>query len=116
MELFWEMAAQRRATEVDPLWLAVLFMVMALGLDNRPAKPTDANNPFSDKTDEELGNLVNVYHTMSIRALHLGNSMSTPRLRTIQCVSPMIQLILTNLAPQSHHPFQPILPDITCLG
>lgn len=83
------MVGHGRHTEVDPLWLAVFFMVMALALDNRPATLTDPSHPFHGYSHKQLGDLTNKYHAVAVRALHLGNCMATPRVRTIQYVRPI---------------------------
>lgn len=84
MNYFWEMVAQQRQTEVDPLWLAVFFMVMALALDNRSTAPTGPSHPFHGYTHQKLSELTNKYHAVGLKALYLGDAMSTPRVRTIR--------------------------------
>ncbi|KAJ5986630.1 hypothetical protein N7451_010995 [Penicillium sp. IBT 35674x] len=86
MNYFWEIMAQQRHSELDPLWLSVFFMVMALALDNRSTAPTGPSHPFHGYTHQGLNELTSKYHAVSIKALYLGDAMSTPRVRTIQTV------------------------------
>ena len=78
------MVTQQRQAELDPLWLAVFFMVMALALDNRPTLPTGPDHPFHGYTHQRLDDLARKYHSVSMKALYLGDCMSTPQVRTIQ--------------------------------
>ncbi|KAJ5628499.1 hypothetical protein N7490_010727 [Penicillium lividum] len=86
MNYFWEIMGQQRHTELDPLWLSIFFMVMALALDNRPTGPTSPSHPFHGYTHQRLNELISKYHAVSMKALYLGDAMSTPRVRTIQAV------------------------------
>ncbi|KAK9447080.1 uncharacterized protein V1518DRAFT_407373 [Limtongia smithiae] len=86
LDRFWEMIARGRHAEVDPLWLAVFFMVMALALDCRPAGPMEPSHPFHVYTNSELDELTSKYHAVSVRALYMGDCMGTPRVRMIQTV------------------------------
>ncbi|KAL1898857.1 hypothetical protein Sste5346_003267 [Sporothrix stenoceras] len=88
LKTFWELMSQGRHLDIDPLWLAVFFMVMALALDNQRADEVDVmadiNHPFHGYRSQHFKDLTNRCHAISIRALHLGNPMATPRVRTIQ--------------------------------
>ncbi|KAJ5805951.1 uncharacterized protein N7503_003553 [Penicillium pulvis] len=86
MNYFWEIMTQQRHSELDPLWLSVFFMVMALALDNRSTAPTGPSHPFHGYTHQRLNELTSKYHAVSIKALYLGDAMSTPRVRTVQTV------------------------------
>ncbi|OJJ45899.1 hypothetical protein ASPZODRAFT_133766 [Penicilliopsis zonata CBS 506.65] len=85
LDRFWDMVQQGRHGEIDPLWLAVFYMVMALALDNRPAA-IDPSHPFHAESLQGLDELTSKYHAVSVRALYLGDAMTSPRLRTIQTV------------------------------
>ncbi|KAJ5730331.1 uncharacterized protein N7483_004839 [Penicillium malachiteum] len=86
LNYFWEMMSQQRQNELDPLWIAVFYMVMALALDNRSTAPTGPNHPFHGYTHQRLNELTSKLHAVSMKALYLGDAMSTPRVRTIQAV------------------------------
>lgn len=81
----WEMFAAGRQLEVDPLWLGVLFMVLALGMNNHPTTPTPGNI-FPGLTTEQISALATGYHSASLKALHIGDCMGKPRPRTVQSV------------------------------
>lgn len=81
----WEMIAAGRQLEVDPLWLGVLFMVLALGMNNHPTTPTPGNI-FPGLTTEQISALATGYHSASLKALHIGDCMGKPRPRTVQSV------------------------------
>lgn len=85
MDKFQQMLGQGRQAELDPLWLAVFFMIMALGLGSRPtASAPDQSDPFWASDVDELDKLTKVFHFASIKSLQLGDYMGRPRLRTIQ--------------------------------
>lgn len=78
------MTAQGRFAEIDPLWIALFLMVMAITHDTRPASIVNDADPFKPYTANELEALTNRWHVGSLRALFLGDFMGTPRFRTIQ--------------------------------
>lgn len=80
----WEMCAKGRQFEIDPLWLGVLFMVLALALSSRPAAPEASGDPFQGLTLEQMGALATGYHSSSLMALRVGDCMGKPRPRTVQ--------------------------------
>lgn len=79
----WEMFAAGRQLEVDPLWLGVLFMILALGMNNHPTTPSP-DNIFPGLTTEQISALATGYHSASLKALHIGDCMGKPRPRTVQ--------------------------------
>lgn len=81
----WEMFAAGRQLEVDPLWLGVLFIVLALGMNNHPTTPSPGNI-FPGLTTEQISALATGYHSASLKALHIGDCMGKPRPRTVQYV------------------------------
>ncbi|KAK9894355.1 hypothetical protein P389DRAFT_197652 [Cystobasidium minutum MCA 4210] len=81
----WEMFAAGRQLEVDPLWLGVLFMVLALGMNNHPTTPSPSNI-FPGLTTEQISALATGYHSASLKALHIGDCMGKPRPRTVQAI------------------------------
>lgn len=83
LKRLWEMFAAGRQLEVDPLWLGVLFMVLALGMNNHPTTPTPGN-AFPGLTTEQISALATGYHSASLKALHIGDCMGKPRPRTVQ--------------------------------
>ena len=88
MAKFWEMTARGRFAEVDPLWLSLFLMVMAITHDTRPADIVSDDDPFKRFSATELDSFTNKWHVGSLRALFLGDFMGTPRFRTVQYVAP----------------------------
>lgn len=85
LKRLWEMFAAGRQMEVDPLWLGVLFMVLALGMNNHPTTPAPGN-AFPGLTTEQISALATGYHSASLKSLHIGDCMGKPRPRTVQWV------------------------------
>ncbi|BGP57520.1 hypothetical protein JCM8202v2_005164 [Rhodotorula sphaerocarpa] len=87
-ERFVEMVQQGRQALVDPLWIGVFCMVLALALDafwSRPKGHKDLSL-FRGLSEADLRDLPSVWHDAALRALQLGEWGGTPRLRTIQCI------------------------------
>lgn len=81
-----EMLAEERQDQVDPLFVAVLAMVLALALEgfwSRPAGSKDVSL-FRGMSERDMQDLPAVWHDAALRALQLGEWGGTPRVRTIQ--------------------------------
>ncbi|GAA5864390.1 hypothetical protein JCM3774_002775 [Rhodotorula dairenensis] len=87
-ERFVEMVQQGRQALVDPLWIAVFCMVLALALDAFWSRPNGMRDfaIFRGLAESDLRDLPSVWHDAALRALQLGEWGGTPRIRTIQCV------------------------------
>lgn len=87
-ERFVEMVQQGRQALVDPLWIAVFCMVLALALDAFWSRPNGMRDfaIFRGLAEPDLRDLPSVWHDAALRALQLGEWGGTPRIRTIQCV------------------------------
>lgn len=87
-ERFVEMVQQGRQALVDPLWIAVFCMVLALALDAFWSRPNGMKDLaiFRGLAESDLRDLPSVWHDAALRALQLGEWGGTPRIRTIQCV------------------------------
>ncbi|GAA5885271.1 hypothetical protein JCM16303_005980 [Sporobolomyces ruberrimus] len=83
-----EMLETGREDLIDPLWIAVFCMVLALSLEgfwSRPHGKKDLSL-FQGLDEDGLKDLPSVWHDASLRALQLGEYGGTPRIRTLQCV------------------------------
>lgn len=83
---FNEMLAAGREDQIDPLWVAVLAMVLALALEgfwSRPGGKKDVSL-FRGLSERDMMDLPAVWHDASLRALQLGEWGGTPRVRTVQ--------------------------------
>ncbi|KAL8287023.1 hypothetical protein RQP46_004029 [Phenoliferia psychrophenolica] len=83
-----EMLMEGREDQIDPLWVAVFCMVLALSLEGFWSRPTGAKDLglFRGLSEKELQDLPSVWHDAALRALQLGEWGGTPRIRTIQTV------------------------------
>ncbi|KAM0750228.1 hypothetical protein T439DRAFT_326177 [Meredithblackwellia eburnea MCA 4105] len=83
-----EMLLDGREDLIDPLWVAVFCMVLALSLEGFWSRPGGAKNLnlFRGLSERELQDLPSVWHDAALRALQLGEWGGTPRIRTIQTV------------------------------
>ncbi|KAK4704674.1 hypothetical protein P7C70_g1528, partial [Phenoliferia sp. Uapishka_3] len=87
-ERYREMLMDDREDLIDPLWVAVLCMVLALSLEGFWSRPGGAKDLglFRGLSEKELQDLPSVWHDASLRALQLGEWGGTPRIRTIQTI------------------------------
>ncbi|GAA5916616.1 uncharacterized protein JCM6883_007137 [Sporobolomyces salmoneus] len=83
-----EMLEQGREDLIDPLWIAVFCMVLALSLEGFWSRPKGMKDLslFRGLDEAGLKDLPSVWHDASLRALQLGEYGGTPRIRSIQCV------------------------------
>ncbi|GAA5995049.1 hypothetical protein JCM5350_004225 [Sporobolomyces pararoseus] len=83
-----EMLEQGREDLIDPLWIAVFCMVLALSLEGFWSRPKGMKDLslFRGLDEAGLKDLPSVWHDASLRALQLGEYGGTPRIRTIQTV------------------------------
>jgi hypothetical protein len=77
---------QGQSATVDPLWIALYSMVMAVAVEHISTDSTNSSNPYSGYTREDLSQIATRYRAMSLKALHLGDYMNVPRVRTIQTI------------------------------
>lgn len=87
-ERFCQMVQQGREAFIDPLWIAVYCMVLALSLEGFWSRPGGNKNLsiFGGLSEKELQDLPSVWHDSSLRSLQLGEWGGTPRIRTIQTI------------------------------
>ncbi|GAA6016750.1 hypothetical protein JCM10207_003240 [Rhodosporidiobolus poonsookiae] len=92
---FVQMKAEGREDLIDPLWLAVFCMVLALSLEGFWSRPNGMKDLslFHGLAEQDLKDLPSVWHDASLRALQLGEWGGTPRIRTIQCILLMTSYI-----------------------
>ncbi|GAA6020296.1 hypothetical protein JCM11491_005321 [Sporobolomyces phaffii] len=83
-----EMLENGREDLVDPLWIALFCMVLALSLEGFWSRPKGMKDLslFRGLDEEGLKDLPSVWHDASLRALQLGEWGGSPRIRTIQCI------------------------------
>lgn len=101
-----EMVSSGRQDLVDPLWIAVFCMVLALSLEGFWSRPNGMKDLglFRGLQEADLRDLPSVWHDAALRALQLGEWGGTPRIRTLQtcillgqCASPRTALPTTKL-------------------
>ncbi|GAA5988863.1 hypothetical protein JCM10908_006203 [Rhodotorula pacifica] len=87
-ERFVDMVQQGRQALVDPLWISVFCMVLALALEAFWSRPNGMKDLaiFRGLAESDLRDLPSVWHDAALRALQLGEWGGTPRIRTIQCI------------------------------
>ncbi|KAK4056803.1 hypothetical protein OIO90_002052 [Microbotryomycetes sp. JL221] len=92
-ERFWQMVEQGRATEVDCLWLATYFLILAVAQSSLKTIRAGSKFPFSTCPSATMG------YAAARRLLHLGDWSAKPRVRTIQAVLLMSQYVQTSSQP-----------------
>ncbi|GEM12376.1 zn(2)-C6 fungal-type transcription factor [Rhodotorula toruloides] len=82
-----EMLSSGRQDLIDPLWIAVFCMVLALSLEGFWSRPNGMKDLglFRGLQEADLRDLPSVWHDAALRALQLGEWGGTPRIRTLQC-------------------------------
>ncbi|GAA5895676.1 hypothetical protein JCM6882_000366 [Rhodosporidiobolus microsporus] len=93
-EAFHILLQQGRQMEVDPLWLAILFLTLA-----HAANSLDWLPPGCPFTPEELAELVPSYFEAARAALDCGDAIGSAKLRTIQAVVLLAPLSLNSGNP-----------------
>lgn len=81
---YWSLCANGEQDFVDPLWIAVFYIVVALAVSSRPINLASGRDVFGSYSNEQIGAIARTFHSSSIRALHVGDCMGHPRIRTIQ--------------------------------
>ncbi|BGP13177.1 hypothetical protein JCM10213v2_001096 [Rhodosporidiobolus nylandii] len=76
---FWEMVPARRRNDVDPAWLSLYFMVLALGLDAAQSAGPSLDLPFSDRTESTRR-----WYAAALRCFHLSDWARRPQFRLVQ--------------------------------
>ncbi|GAA5837244.1 hypothetical protein JCM11251_004944 [Rhodosporidiobolus azoricus] len=89
------MKSQSREDLIDPLWIAVFCMVLALSLEAFWSRPKGSRDMrlFRGLPEADLRELPSVWHDAALRALQIGEWGGTPRIRTVQAVILMTQYI-----------------------
>lgn len=104
-----EMLSSGRQDLIDPLWIAVFCMVLALSLEGFWSRPNGMKDLglFRGLQEADLRDLPSVWHDAALRALQLGEWGGTPRIRTLQCcillgqcASPSLALSLVADSPR----------------
>ncbi|GAA5892345.1 hypothetical protein JCM6882_003644 [Rhodosporidiobolus microsporus] len=92
---FVAMKHQGREDLIDPLWIAVFSMVLALSLEAFWSRPHGRRDMalFRGLPEADLRELPSVWHDAALRALQIGEWGGTPRIRTIQATILMQQYI-----------------------
>lgn len=90
-EAFRQLVDEGRKFEIDPLWLAVLFLTLALSANSLDYIP--ANAPFSQ---DELVKCVPDYFEAARAALDCGDAFGSARIRTIQAIALLGPLALNS--------------------
>ncbi|KAI5474464.1 Zn(2)-C6 fungal-type transcription factor [Pseudohyphozyma bogoriensis] len=106
-ERYREMLLQNREDSVDPLWVGVFCMVLALSLEGFWSRPSGAKDLslFRGLTERELQDLPSVWHDAALRALQIGEWGGAPRIRTIQCIILLGQYIQISSSSGQHGRF-----------
>ncbi|BGP37248.1 hypothetical protein JCM10449v2_001153 [Rhodotorula kratochvilovae] len=78
---FWEMVAQGRRYDVDPAWLALFCMVMALGLSS-----TLPNVPLRDLPPPRRNETCQALYAAALRLFQLSGYARRPQFRIVQLV------------------------------
>ncbi|KAK4051144.1 hypothetical protein OIV83_002966 [Microbotryomycetes sp. JL201] len=89
-ERFWQMYEQGRGSEVDCLWLAVYFMLLAIARSSLRTTRSTSNFPFASCPPPTT------CYAAARRLLHLGDWSARPRARTIQAVLLMSSWVQTS--------------------
>ncbi|ORY84680.1 hypothetical protein BCR35DRAFT_302998, partial [Leucosporidium creatinivorum] len=94
-ERYTEMLAEGREDSIDPLFVAVLCMVLALSLEGFWSRPGGAKDLslFRGLSEADMRDLPAVWHDGALRALQLAEWGGTPRIRTIQTIILFVQYI-----------------------
>ncbi|GAA6050145.1 hypothetical protein JCM3770_000423 [Rhodotorula araucariae] len=79
-ERVWEMLETGRATEIDPMWLACYFMVLALAVDGLRCQKTQ----LALTPDERARCATHTWFALAQRLLQLGDGTGRPQVRYIQ--------------------------------
>lgn len=90
-DAFCELVAEGRQLEIDPLWLAVLFLTLALSANSLDYIPAGA--PL---TRDDLVSYVPDYFEAARAALDCGDAFGSARIRTIQAISMLGPLALNS--------------------
>ncbi|GAA5827814.1 hypothetical protein JCM11251_007684 [Rhodosporidiobolus azoricus] len=93
-EAFHRLLKEGRQREVDPLWLAILFLTLA-----HAANSLDWLPPGCPFTPEELATLTPSYFEAARAALDCGDALGSARLRTVQAVVLLAPLSLNSGNP-----------------
>lgn len=90
-DAFCELVGEGRQLEIDPLWLAVLFLTLALSANSLDYIPAGA--PL---TRDDLVSYVPDYFEAARAALDCGDAFGSARIRTIQAISMLGPLALNS--------------------
>ncbi|GAA5862110.1 hypothetical protein JCM3774_006178 [Rhodotorula dairenensis] len=90
-DAFCELVAEGRQLEIDPLWLAVLFLTLALSANSLDYIPAGA--PL---TQDDLVSYVPDYFEAARAALDCGDAFGSARIRTIQAIAMLGPLALNS--------------------
>ncbi|KWU43826.1 hypothetical protein RHOSPDRAFT_34626 [Rhodotorula sp. JG-1b] len=90
-DAFCELVAEGRQLEIDPLWLAVLFLTLALSANSLDYIPAGA--PL---TRDDLVSYVPDYFEAARAALDCGDAFGSARIRTIQAIAMLGPLALNS--------------------
>lgn len=90
-DAFCELVADGRQLEIDPLWLAVLFLTLALSANSLDYIPAGA--PL---TQDDLVSYVPDYFEAARAALDCGDAFGSARIRTIQAIAMLGPLALNS--------------------
>ncbi|GAA5990395.1 hypothetical protein JCM10908_007351 [Rhodotorula pacifica] len=90
-DAFCELVAEGRQLEIDPLWLAVLFLTLALSANSLDYIPAGA--PL---TQDDLVSYVPDYFEAARAALDCGDAFGSARIRTIQAITMLGPLALNS--------------------
>ncbi|GAA6027373.1 hypothetical protein JCM8097_007805 [Rhodosporidiobolus ruineniae] len=80
---FWEMVDSGRKYEVDPAWLALFYLVLALASDNSIHLSFDSPSEFDTGAWYNRGDQL---HAAAQKLLLLADAFGTPQVRVIQCI------------------------------
>ncbi|GAA6015640.1 hypothetical protein JCM10207_008156 [Rhodosporidiobolus poonsookiae] len=81
IDRFWEMVDSGRSDEVDPCWLGILFIVLALGLDAGESLPPSLAFQYAEKGEACLD-----FTAASLRLFQLSGWAKRPQFRAIQLI------------------------------
>ncbi|GAA5857617.1 hypothetical protein JCM8547_004298 [Rhodosporidiobolus lusitaniae] len=76
---FMRMLQEGRQDEVDPAWLAIYFMVLALGLDSLASLSPSHNLPYTNHTER-----CRDWYAAALRLLQLSDPTRRPQFRIVQ--------------------------------